>query len=44
MKAINVAPAKQKESMDSLRNFLLVKYMPRMLEFCKRNFKRPFPM
>lgn len=44
MKAINVAPAKQKESVDSLRNFLLVKYMPRMIEFCKRNFKRPFPM
>jgi len=44
MKAVGISAAKQKEAIDSLRNFLMVKYFPRMLEYCKRNFKRPFPM
>jgi len=44
MKAVGISAAKQKEAIDSLRNFVMVKYFPRMLEYCKRNFKRPFPM
>jgi dynein heavy chain len=44
MQAANMDEGKQREVIDTLRNFIVVKYMPKMLEHMKRSFKRPFPM
>lgn len=35
---------KKKETLDLLKSFFVSKYIPKLLETFKRNYKRPFPM
>jgi len=44
MKKTNTPEDKQKEIIEMLRSFLMVKYMPKMLEKFRKEFKRPFPI
>jgi dynein heavy chain len=44
MKKGNIPQDKQNDAINQLKSFLLVKYMPKMLETFKKSFKRPFPI